>query len=202
MNLNKDIPTLKQIDTLQYKNLTVPVRQVTDPNSPYHQEPIICESDLPEDLAKAFFGGWLVGAASPADHAAYLRDFAFFMALHGHDRYRMTITGGDWSDVVDKYVPRPSEALELHRQEVREAVQRFGMANPREFGPRLCGADFLTRDLTLDLLVDPVSPTVATDLPELETYLSNLLGVPVNIIVPNFLPKFARATALAEAKPV
>lgn len=192
--MDKKMPELKQIDTLRYKNLTVPVRQVADPNASFHQEPIVCESDLPDDLAKAFFGGWLIGWGSPALHAAYLSDFVLFMAQRGHGM----LGNGDWSAVVSKYVLRPSEALEFYRQEIREAVQRFRMANPRVTGAVLRGED----SFDLDLLVDPASPTNVTDIPELQTYLSKLLGIPVNIIVPGSLPQLARATALAEAKPV
>ena len=192
MNLNKDLPSLKQIDTLQYKNLTVPVWQVADPNAPFHQGPIICESDLPEDLAKAFFGGWQTGAACPAHHTAYMRDFVDCMSRRGHGWY------GDWSAVVAKYVLRPSEALELYRQEIRDAVKHYHLANPRVTGAVLRGQD----SLNLDLLVDATSPTNVTDIPELQAYLSKLIGVPVILEVPYSMPKMACATALAEAKPV
>lgn len=192
LKLEKNIPALKQIDTLQYKNLTVPVMQVSDPDSPFYKGAIILESDLPEDLAKAFFWGWHLGSTCPAPHAAYMHDFVDFMTRRGWG------LSGDWSAVVAQYVWITSEALELHRQEIREAVQRFGMANPRVTGAALRYEDAID----LDLLVDPVSPTIATDLPELQTYLSKLLGVPVNIIVPGSLPQLARATAVAEAKPV
>lgn len=47
---------------------------------------------------------------------------------------------------------KPSTALSLHRDAVREVVTRFRSANPRVFGSALFGADEEGSDL--DILVD------------------------------------------------
>jgi predicted nucleotidyltransferase len=52
---------------------------------------------------------------------------------------------------------RPSEALAIHRAELRQLVSRHKLTQPRVFGSLLTGAD--TEDSDLDLLVDPADAT-------------------------------------------
>jgi len=57
---------------------------------------------------------------------------------------------------------KPSEALELHREAIRRAVNRYGLCNPRVFGSAARGDDAETSDL--DLLVDLGPRTTLFDL--------------------------------------
>jgi len=95
---------------------------------------------------------------------------------------------------------RPSQALELRRDAVREATRRFRAANPRIFGSVLHGTDKDGSDL--DLLVDAVPGTTLFDLGGLQDELEELLGVCVDLLTPDDLPPHLRAKVLAEAQPV
>lgn len=95
---------------------------------------------------------------------------------------------------------RPSLALDLKRNAVREAVSRFRTANPRIFGSVLHGTDRDGSDL--DLLVDALPGATLFDLGGLQVELEALLGIHVDLLTPADLsPKF-RAQVLAEAQPV
>ncbi len=95
---------------------------------------------------------------------------------------------------------RPSLALDLKRNAVREAARRFRTANPRVFGSVLHGTDQDGSDL--DLLVDALPDATLFDLGGLQVELESLLGVPVELLTPADLPPKFRARVLAEAQPV
>ncbi len=95
---------------------------------------------------------------------------------------------------------RPSVALDMKRNAVREAVNRFRTANPRIFGSVLHGTDQDGSDL--DLLVDALPGATLLDLGDLEAELKSLLGVDVDLLTPGDLPPRFRAEVLAEARPV
>lgn len=95
---------------------------------------------------------------------------------------------------------RPSVALNLKRNAVREATSRFRAANPRIFGSVLHGADKDGSDL--DLLVDALPGATLFDLGGLQDELETLLGVHVDLLTPSDLPQKFRAKVLAEAHPV
>lgn len=95
---------------------------------------------------------------------------------------------------------KPSVALSLHRDAVRAAAARFRSANPRVFGSALSGADEEGSDL--DLLVDPLPGATLFDLGALQVELTDILGVPVDLLTPGDLPLKVRAKVLAEAQPV
>ncbi len=97
-------------------------------------------------------------------------------------------------------VVKPSQALALHRREIRELVERNRARNPRIFGSVLHGRDTETSDL--DVLVDPVPGTTLLDLGGLQVLLEELLGVQVDLLTPGDLPKRARDRVLSEAVPV
>lgn len=97
-------------------------------------------------------------------------------------------------------VVRPSEALELHRIEIRQLVERFRAANPRVFGSVLHGTD--RDDSDLDLLVDALPGANLFDLGGLQVELQDLLAVRVDLLTPGDLPLNSRDQILAEAKPV
>ena len=95
---------------------------------------------------------------------------------------------------------RPSLALDLKRNAVREATSRFRTTNPRIFGSVLHGTDQDGSDL--DLLVDALPGATLFDLGSLQAELEALLGIHVDLLTPADLsPKF-RAQVLAEAQPV
>lgn len=95
---------------------------------------------------------------------------------------------------------KPSTSLELQRNAVRAAAERFRTVNPRVFGSVARGDDADGSDL--DLLVDPLPGTTLFDLGGLQVELEALLGVPVDLLTPGDLPVKFRAKVLAEARPV
>jgi uncharacterized protein len=95
---------------------------------------------------------------------------------------------------------KPSAALEQKRAEVRAAVLRFRVANPRIFGSVLHGTD--RDDSDLDLLVDALPGATLLDLGGLQVELEDLLGVSVDVRTPEDLPRKFRDRVLAEAVPV
>jgi len=95
---------------------------------------------------------------------------------------------------------RPSLALDLKRAAVRAASERFRVTNPRVFGSVLTGTDQDGSDL--DLLVDALPGATLFDLGGLQDELEELLGVPVDLVTPNDLPKTFRAQVLLMARPV
>ena len=95
---------------------------------------------------------------------------------------------------------RPSVALELKRDAVREVAGRFRAANPRVFGSVLHGIDEDGSDL--DLLVDPLPGATLFDLGGLQVELEDLLGVHVELLTPGDLPPHFRNQVLEEAQPV
>lgn len=92
---------------------------------------------------------------------------------------------------------RPSEALNRHRQEIRDIVNKHRASNPRVFGSVLHGAD--TEDSDLDILVNPTPETTLFDIGAIRHDLLHLLGVPVDVLTPMALPEKFRAEVLAEA---
>lgn len=95
---------------------------------------------------------------------------------------------------------RPSEVLELNRDFVREAVNRYPMRNPRLFGSVLHGTDKEGSDI--DILVDAPLGTTLLDLIGLEQELKKKLGVPVQVMTPGSLHRFFRDKVIAEAQPI
>ena len=95
---------------------------------------------------------------------------------------------------------KPSQALALHRREIRELVEQHRARNPRIFGSVLHGRD--TERSDLDLLVDPMQGTTLLDLGGLQVMLEDLLGVQVDLLTPGDLPRPARDRVLSEAVPI
>ncbi len=88
---------------------------------------------------------------------------------------------------------KPSIALALHREAVRQAAQRFRTANPRVFGSVVHGDD--SDDSDLDLLVDPLPGATLFDLGGLQVELEEMLGVSVDLLTPGDLPPRLRVGA-------
>ncbi|MBI2752857.1 MAG: nucleotidyltransferase family protein [Betaproteobacteria bacterium] len=95
---------------------------------------------------------------------------------------------------------RPSQALSLHREEIRAAVARSRTRNPRVFGSVLRGDDVEGSDL--DLLVDPLPGTTLLDMAGLQLELEEMLGLPVDVLTPGDLPRRVRERVIAEAQPL
>jgi predicted nucleotidyltransferase len=92
---------------------------------------------------------------------------------------------------------KPSESLQLHRHEIQRIVAQHHASNARIFGSVLHGNDIDGSDL--DVLVDPTGETTLLDIARIQNELQSLLGVRVDVLTPNALPKRFRATVLLEA---
>jgi predicted nucleotidyltransferase len=95
---------------------------------------------------------------------------------------------------------KPSEAFAAHRTELRELFLRHGLERPRVYGSVLSGAD--TEESDLDLLADAAETTTLFMLARLEYAAQELLGVPVSILTPGFLPDKFRGRVLELAQPL
>ena len=95
---------------------------------------------------------------------------------------------------------KPSEALQMHRDEIRRLVAQYRLRNARVFGSALHGKD--TDGSDLDILVDPLPGTTLFDLGGLQIDLEERLGVPVEVLTPGDLPMKFRDHVLREAKPI
>ena len=95
---------------------------------------------------------------------------------------------------------RPSEAMYLHREEIRSIVESRRAKNPRVFGSVLHGED--TEQSDLDILVDPTPETSIFDIGEIRYQLRTLLGVPVDVLTPRALHTRLRDQVVSEAQPI
>jgi uncharacterized protein len=95
---------------------------------------------------------------------------------------------------------KPSDALHLHRAEIRQVVELHRARNARVFGSVIHGDD--TDGSDLDLLVDPTPDTSLMDIARIQNRLQKLLGISVDVLTPKSLPERFRDRVLAEAKPV
>jgi len=92
---------------------------------------------------------------------------------------------------------RPSEALSLHRTQIREIALRRRVSGVRGFGSALHGDD--TSESDLDLLVEPTAQTTLMDIGAIRFELKQLLGMDVDVLTPNSLPARFRDQVLREA---
>lgn len=96
---------------------------------------------------------------------------------------------------------KPSEAIHLHRNDIRRVVERNNARNPRVFGSALHGDDTANSDL--DLLVDPIEgKTTLTSLVRIKREVEALTGVSTDVLTPMVLHERFRQQVLAEAAPV
>lgn len=96
---------------------------------------------------------------------------------------------------------RPSEALNIHRKEIRSIVEKNGACNPRIFGSTIRGEDTELSDL--DILVDPIQgKTTLISIVSIEMEVASLLGVRVDVQTPLALSERFRGEVLHEAVPV
>jgi predicted nucleotidyltransferase len=95
---------------------------------------------------------------------------------------------------------RPSDALRLHREEIRRIIELHHAHSARVFGSVLHGDDMDTSDL--DLLIVPTPETTLMDIAAIRYELRRLLGVSVDVLTPKALPDRYRDAVLSEAKPI
>jgi predicted nucleotidyltransferase len=92
---------------------------------------------------------------------------------------------------------RPSQALNLHRSQIREIAMRHRVASVSVFGSAIHGEDVEGSDL--DVLVDPTPATTLLDIGAIRYELKALLGMEVDVLTPNGLPDSFREQVLREA---
>ena len=95
---------------------------------------------------------------------------------------------------------RPSQSLELYRNQIGFIVAKNNAKNPRVFGSVLTGTD--TEHSDLDLLVDPTETTTLLDIAKIQNQLQKLLKVSVDVLTPKALPSSFRQKILKESKKV
>jgi len=95
---------------------------------------------------------------------------------------------------------RPSEALNLHRDRIREIALKHRVTNPRVFGSVLRGAD--TEGSDLDILVEPTSETTLMDIGAIQFELSELLNISIDVLTPRAIPEKFRHIVEREAEPI
>ncbi|MGN6585439.1 MAG: nucleotidyltransferase family protein [Rhizobiaceae bacterium] len=91
---------------------------------------------------------------------------------------------------------RPSEALEGRREQARELIARYPVANPRIFGSVARGEDTDRSDI--DILVERIGPMSYFDLFQLEDELASLFGCKVEVFTK--LKPHAAASAARDMK--
>ncbi len=92
---------------------------------------------------------------------------------------------------------RPSEALKLHRDRIREIALSHRVTNPRVFGSVLRGED--TEESDLDILVEPTKETTLMDIAKIQVELKHLLAINVDVLTPKALPEKWRQRVIGEA---
>ena len=93
---------------------------------------------------------------------------------------------------------KPSIALERHRKEIRQIVERHHATNARIFGSVLHGKD--TDDSDLDILIDITEETTLFDVGAIQVEISELLGIEVDVLTPGALPDKWKMEVLNEAR--
>jgi len=95
---------------------------------------------------------------------------------------------------------KPSQALERHRSDIRQIVERHRARNARVFGSVLKAED--DEDSDLDLLIDATGETTLFDLGAIQYEVGQLLGIRVDVLTPGGLPDKWRDRILMQAQPV
>lgn len=95
---------------------------------------------------------------------------------------------------------KPSEALNVYREQIKQIAEQNHTHNLRVFGSVLHGTDSPGSDL--DLLVDPLPETTLMDIARIQNRLQQLTGVHVDVVTPKALPPKFREHVVSEAVPV
>ncbi|MEO7142537.1 MAG: nucleotidyltransferase domain-containing protein [Bryobacteraceae bacterium] len=83
---------------------------------------------------------------------------------------------------------------------MRQLVRRYNVASFRVYGSVLTGE--YTDESDLDLLADATETTTLFTLAGLEHEAQQLMGVPVSVLTPGFLPVKFRGRVLQRAEPL
>jgi predicted nucleotidyltransferase len=95
---------------------------------------------------------------------------------------------------------KPSEALELHRDRIREIVEAHHGRNARVFGSVLRGEDHEGSDL--DIVFEPTRETTLLDIGAIRHELRALLKLEVDVVTPKALPEKYRSKVLEQAQSI
>lgn len=95
---------------------------------------------------------------------------------------------------------KPSELLELYREEIRAIVLRNHGHNPRVFGSVLSETD--TEESDLDILIEPLPGMTLFNVGVIRYELKELLKIKVDVLTPGALPDRWKDVVLQEAKPI
>ena len=95
---------------------------------------------------------------------------------------------------------RPSIALQIHRDAIREIALSHRVSNLRVFGSVLHGDD--TDESDLDILVDPTPDTTLMDIAKIQVELVRLLNITVDVLTPRALTDKIRDQVIKEALPI
>lgn len=96
---------------------------------------------------------------------------------------------------------KPSEALNLHRETIRNIVAAHRGLNPRVFGSALHGND--TEESDLDILVDRAEGMTLFDIGAIRFEILQLLGnIKLDVVTPQALPDKWRNEVISEAEPI
>ncbi len=95
---------------------------------------------------------------------------------------------------------RPSIALQIHSEAIREIALSHRVKNIRVFGSVLHVDD--TEDSDLDLLVDPTPETTLMDIAKIQAEVARLLNITVDVLTPRALPDKFRDQVINEAQSV
>ncbi|KAG0184461.1 hypothetical protein DFQ28_011088 [Apophysomyces sp. BC1034] len=131
--------------------------------------------------------GFETGSRNGCGHSAVL-----LMHLYGNLPYKSTESLA-WSRLTPNEAKnqgmsmKPSLALQTHRTDIRRVVEAHRANNARVFGSVAHGDDIDGSDL--DLLIDPTPDTTLFDIGAIRHELRQLLGVPVDVLTPNVLPR-------------
>ena len=94
---------------------------------------------------------------------------------------------------------KPSQILQLHREEIRRIILSHDAVNPRIFGSVARGEDSDQSDL--DVLVDPVEgKTSLLTLVRLKRALEAALGIKTDVLTPMSIHERYRDNVLKDAR--
>jgi len=97
-----------------------------------------------------------------------------------------------------RYRPRPSEQLEIYREQIKAIAERHQVTNVRVFGSTARGED--TDKSDLDLLVTPIKgATGLMELVRIESEVKKLIKVPVDVVLDSEIPEQHRERINKEA---
>ena len=95
---------------------------------------------------------------------------------------------------------KPSVIYKQHRESIRNIVKSHNARNPRVFGSALRGNDTELSDL--DILIDTTEETSLFDVGAIQSSLSELLDLEVDVLTSGALPERWKMKVLKEAQPI